>query len=68
MAKAKGKCPVCGASIYVNDEKEIGHCTQCGAQINVAESIRLAAQDATISTPPARVYLRSRLICAKWRK
>lgn len=54
MAKAKGKCPVCGASIYVNDEKEIGHCTQCGAQINVAESIRLAAQDATISTPPAR--------------
>lgn len=34
MAKAKGKCPVCGASIYVNDEKEIGHCTQCGAQIN----------------------------------
>lgn len=54
MAKAKGKCPVCGASIYVNDEKEIGHCTQCGAQINVTESIRLAAQDATISTPPAR--------------
>ena len=57
MAKAKGKCPVCGASIYVNDEKEIGHCTQCGAQINVAESIRLAAQDATIKFP---AYLNGR--------
>lgn len=54
MAKAKGKCPVCGASIYVNDEKETGHCTQCGAQINVAESIQLASQNAPISTAPVR--------------
>lgn len=41
MARVSGKCPVCGEVIHVNDEKEIGHCGKCGAQINVSESIQL---------------------------
>lgn len=41
MARVSGKCPVCGETIRVNDEKENGHCSKCGAQINVSESIRL---------------------------
>ena len=41
MAKTAAKCPVCGAIIHVNDEKESGHCVKCGAEINVLESIQL---------------------------
>lgn len=41
MARTEGKCPICGALIHVNDEKETGHCGKCGAEINVLKSIRL---------------------------
>lgn len=50
MARSEGKCPVCGAFIYVNDEKELGHCGKCGAEIRVAESIRLLHMEPNAST------------------
>lgn len=49
MARVSGRCPVCGESIHVNDEKQVGHCVKCGSEINVLESIRLFQREA----PPA---------------
>ena len=42
MAAVHGKCPLCGAAIKVNDEKETGFCSQCGKQIDIKQSISLA--------------------------
>lgn len=52
MARVSGKCPVCGEIIRVNDEKAIGHCGKCGAEINVSESIRLFQTSPTTATTP----------------
>ena len=42
MAAVHGKCPLCGAAIKVNDEKETGFCSQCGKQIDIKQSISMA--------------------------
>ncbi len=47
MAKVNGKCPVCGALIHVNDERALGHCGKCGAEINVQQSIQLLGEQPT---------------------
>lgn len=44
MARVNGKCPACGAVIFVNNEREKGHCGQCGVEIDVPESIQLFQQ------------------------
>lgn len=58
MARVPGKCPACGQIIQVNDEKESGHCGQCGAAIQVQECIQLfqssgEAVPATSAAPTA---------------
>lgn len=52
MARVPGKCPVCGQITQVNDEKESGHCSQCGAEVQVHECIQLF-QSSGGTVPPA---------------
>lgn len=44
MSRTQAKCPLCGAIISVNDERENGFCTSCGKQIDVKKSIQLLEQ------------------------
>jgi len=48
MAIYTVKCPACGSATELNDEKEFGFCTECGARITPEE-----AELFTISTDPS---------------
>ena len=55
MARVEGKCPHCGATIHLNDEKIKGFCAQCGKEVDVQESISLNIRASERAAAPSDI-------------
>ena len=44
MSIVNAKCPNCGASIQLDDERKEGFCSYCGSKVEVEEAQKLMIQ------------------------